>query len=413
MVSINIHFRPSRRGKEYEGRLFVRMISCRRSASFTLPYRLFPWEWDPGKSRVVTEHAPEARRAYLLSVVNNLTHELQLLQELRNEMPREDEQTVHRLLTAFRMRRQDGEISRMVVNLSEDLKAGGKYRTARAYGTVLRRWLRFIQEQGETSREITRSRLRAFEGTLKAEGLSLNTISFYIRNIRAIYNKCLANGWLIEKERDLFRGLFVSVAPSPKRSLSARQMQRIEELGKNPTSLSRQEQEALLLFQFSFYGRGISFVDMAYLKTTDVKEGVIYYKRRKTGTPMQVKISPEMKKILDYFRKNNENIPYLFPLINPQSNSHYHSYCRALQRQNERLNRIAKKTGMPGKLTTHIARHTWATIAKRENIPIAVISESLGHTSLKTTAIYLDSFESRVINEAARKVVKAVLKSAG
>jgi len=180
----------------------------------------------------------------------------------------------------------------------------------------------------------------------------------------------------------------------------------------NDSTTPQEEKDALRLFIFAFHARGMSFVDLAYLKKNDIdlRAGTLSYFRRKTGQFIEMTINQPLHRLITYFMETNINSPFLFPIIRNHSRRIYEQYCTGLRLQNERLKQVAARARLNKQLSTHQARHAWATIAKNENIPIWVISEGLGHTSVSTTYIYLDSFGASVLDQAHRKVSQAVSK---
>jgi integrase len=151
----------------------------------------------------------------------------------------------------------------------------------------------------------------------------------------------------------------------------------------------------------------MSFVDLVFLKKTDINtdNNHIEYTRCKTKQAMNAYITAPMQQTMDYFATvTPEDSPYVFPFIDPQKGNEYKQYQTALSLQNRHLKTLQMMAGILKSITTHVARHTWATLAKWENIPIALISECLGHRDVKTTEIYLASFD----NPAKKKVSEQI-----
>lgn len=242
----------------------------------------------------------------------------------------------------------------------------------------------------------------------------MNTVSFYMRNLRAIYNKGVRLGKINRVEEDLFYRVYTGVYATPKRSAREEDIAKVVKwLEKEENKESSQKGSPLVFssyyFLFCFYARGMSYVDMAYLKKTDIREDRICYRRRKTGQLLEIKLTPEMKRILSFFRVFVKDSMYLFPIVCREGEERL-QYESGLRLQNRRLNQLSARIGLTMSLTTHVARHTWATIAKKERISISVISESLGHRSEKTTAIYLASFDRHILDRANRKVAHSIKK---
>lgn len=185
----------------------------------------------------------------------------------------------------------------------------------------------------------------------------------------------------------------------------------LEYIFSNKTSDHKQQQEldqARDLFLFSFHTRGMSFVDIAQLKKTDIKNGILSYCRRKTGQQLEIRVSPALRQIINKYNKLTENSSYVFPILSDQGKDQYRQYLSALNKQNRNLKIIQELSGVSKTISSHVARHTWATIAKEENLPIWTISESLGHSSVKTTYIYLASINRTKLDEANEIVARAV-----
>ena len=166
-----------------------------------------------------------------------------------------------------------------------------------------------------------------------------------------------------------------------------------------PLSLARD------LFLFSFYTRGMAFVDMAYLRRGHIRDGRIRYVRRKTGQEIVIRVEPEMQRIIG--RYTNEDHSYVFPILksaNPEKM--YAEYRIALSYYNRLLKRLCTPAGVPQRLSFYTARHSWATAARNHQVPVSVISAGMGHTTERTTQIYLPLLENSVIENANRGILE-------
>ena len=159
---------------------------------------------------------------------------------------------------------------------------------------------------------------------------------------------------------------------------------------------------------FSFFARGMSSIDMAYLKKANVRSGKISYCRKKTGGNITITLSSELRTIIKYFSRRTSGSPYVFPIIDDGNGNQRLQYENYLRRQNLLLKELAQISGVQKPLSTHWARHSWATIARKSGAPTAHISEGLGHRDEKTTRIYLDSFGPAAIDEVSRMVRRAI-----
>jgi len=209
--------------------------------------------------------------------------------------------------------------------------------------------------------------------------------------------------------------VYTGIQPTRKKAIEAKDIRQLERWVKKEELRKKVFPEPLVssvyYFLFCFYARGMSYVDMAYLKKSDIRNGVLRYRRKKTGQYLEIRIIRELQEIIDFFSSRVVDSPYLFPIIHRKNKSGRLQYESGLRLQNKRLKEISREAGLDYPLSTHVARHTWATIAKKEHIPLSVISEGLGHTSPKTTAIYLASFDNNTLDQANVKVIKAIKRA--
>ena len=162
------------------------------------------------------------------------------------------------------------------------------------------------------------------------------------------------------------------------------------------------------IFMFSFYMRGMPFVDIAYLRKTDLRNGMWTYCRRKTNQCLMVEWEMAQQKILDHYAHQTENGSFLLPIIKKEDGTEYKQYQRMQININRALKKIGEMAELKMPLTTYVARHTWASVARDMNIPIAIISEGMGHNSIKTTQVYLNSIDISRVNEANKRIIKRI-----
>jgi integrase len=236
-----------------------------------------------------------------------------------------------------------------------------------------------------------------YEAYLKARGVSMNTISFYMRNLRAVYNRA------VEKELTPqiypFRHVYTGVEKTVKRAVPIKTIKALKE---QDLSLKPILDYARDMFLFSFYTRGMSFIDMSYLKKKDLKNGFLTYRRKKTGQLLTIKWEKCMEEIIDKYPKN-ETI-YLLPIITKPGKERK-QYNNALHLVNYHLKELSTILKLQRPLTMYVARHSWASAAKFKNIPLSVISEGMGHDSEATTRIYLASLETSVVDKANKMIL--------
>ena len=290
------------------------------------------------------------------------------------------------------------------------------------YGCAGRSLARFLATQGKRDvpfKKLTRLTMADYEAWLQTRGLCKNTTSCYLRALQAVYNKAVRQG--LTEDRHPFLGTYRGVARTVKRAVGHEDIRRLQTLdvrmalvdsglkpcGRRFDKLEKQLEFARDIFLFCFCCRGMTFVDFAYLRKADISGGVISYVRRKTHLRMTVRVEPVMQQIID---RHPSTTVYQFPLLTVTDDAErlYQQYHRTLGWYNTRLAMLGKMLGGIT-LTLYVCRHSWATVAYQQHLPLSVISQSMGHDSEKTTEIYLKSLESSVIDAANRYLIEQVL----
>lgn len=278
-------------------------------------------------------------------------------------------------------------------------REAGKDSTADLYRVVRNRLYRFWKGASLQWTDITAAMVDDFGSSLRAEGLAVNTVNSYLSSFRALCHTALREG-LPGPACDPFAGLHLKREETAKRALKIAEVNKVMQADyPGEPSLC----EALDLFIFSYLACGIPFVDLAYLTKKNIVGGEIVYYRHKTGALIRVGITPAMRLLLRKYGQKGS--PYLFPVLSAGKDGH-EAYKTALRKYNSLLVIIGERLHLSVKLTSYVARHSWATEALRQNIPVAVISQAMGHTSEKTTRIYLAQLDQSVLNKANAKITK-------
>lgn len=283
---------------------------------------------------------------------------------------------------------------------ADELRLTGRERTAEKYDTVINSFRRFLSGCRDIRIGLVDSALMvAYESYLKDSGICLNSISFYMRGLRAIYNRAVDKGAV--EQHHPFRHVYTGISKTVKRAVPVEVIRKIKDMD---LSADLQADFARDVFMFSFYTRGMSFVDMAFLKKNDLRNGILSYCRQKTGQRLFVRWENPMQEIVDKY--DTSSVPYLLPIIRDNYKDARRQYISAEHLVNSKLKRIGRSLDLEQPLTTYVARHCWASIARSRNIPIATISEALGHDSEKTTRIYLASLDTSLVDNANRLVLE-------
>jgi integrase len=416
MSTLTFYLRASSLGSDTPGRLYLRVVHRRKSKSISTPYKLYPGEWDSRLQEVtINRNNPrsgvlEEAREYIFRMREQFNP---VVDEFSTRAFYTAEEILHELCPS---RRSKDSLAEYAHRMNRVLASSGHERTARAYLSAVNKLLAFVRVEDIRFKDITPSLIQAFEESLKKNGKSLNTISFYMRNLRALCYKAQDEGLVLYRINP-FKGVFTGFHKTAKRALDTGQMGRLQNLPYNryleQGRESRDEAEQKLYtawryFIFCFHARGMCFVDMAYLRKDNIRGNIIRYYRKKTGGLIEVKITPVIQSILDSFAGDVTDSPYLFPVITIVGKKERLQYETGLRQQNLRLKELARKAGITSVLTTHVSRHSWASIAKGENLPLWVISEGLGHHSEKTTYTYLASLERSRLDIANELICAAI-----
>ena len=404
MATVKVKFRASSVEMK-EGSLYYQVIHNRLVRQVHTGYRLFPSEWDAGISEVVVASGTEeGRRNYLLSMKTAIADDLSRLRSVIARLERSDTgYTADKVVEVFSSPADCGGFLSFARQLIQELKKIGKRRTAETYTTALNSFLRFRGERDLLFEEVDSNLMVEYETFLKGINVCPNSSSFYMRNLRAVYNRAVEKELVIQ--RFPFRHVYTGVERTTKRAVPLRAIKQLMTLDLSLHPAKRFARDMLLL---SFYTRGMSMIDMVFLKKKDLNNGILSYRRKKTGQQLFVKWEPCMQEIVD--RYNIPGSPYLLPIIARPGMDERKQYINASHRINRYLKAIGKELGLSVPLTHYVARHSWASAARSKNIPISVISEGMGHDSENTTRIYLASLDTTTIDKANRLILNSLCR---
>lgn len=288
------------------------------------------------------------------------------------------------------------------------MRLNGQERTVEAYESAVRNLTDYVGKELDFE-QLTPECLKDYEQFLTREGKGLNTVSFYMRMLRAIYNRAHKAGIIDGYRENLFADVFTGQQQTVKRAAAPRVIQQLMK----GTLRKRGQIFARDMFLLSFYLRGIPFVDLSYLRKSNLKGNELRYFRRKTGQLMVVDVEPCALDIIEKYLHLTGDSDRLLPIITRKDKPERQQYISALRLQNKRLKEIEKVLHLDVHLTSYVARHSWASIAKNVGVPLFVISEGLGHSSEHTTYIYMTSFEKTVMDSANQKVIASVYEIKG
>ena len=281
------------------------------------------------------------------------------------------------------------------------LKDAGREQTAAHYLQTLSRLMSFRNGKDLRFNAINPLFTLSYETWMRNQHMCRNTTSFYMRILRSVYNKAVTEG--ITANRHPFYNVYTGVDKTTKRALTRSDMARIKQTNLRHSPCIEFARDMFIL---SFYLRGISPIDLSYLRKTDICQGYIYYSRSKTGQQMQIRIVPDIQRILDKY--SDTHTQYLLPLIKREDGTEQKQYRNSTQAINRNLKKLAERLQLSSPLTLYVARHSWASIAQSFNVPINVISGAMGHDSETTTQIYLASIQTSKIDEANSLIIDSI-----
>ena len=296
--------------------------------------------------------------------------------------------------------------------VADGLQMGGNFGTAHVYRSSLNAVIAYCGGEDFTFNEITPEWLKGFEIHLRKRKCSWNTVSTYMRILRAVYNRAVDNNEAEYIPR-LFRYVYTGTRAEHQRALETGDVEKIFAglillSGVNPAM-----QRARHFFILMFLMRGMPFVDLAYLRKSDLHGNVITYRRRKTGRPLSVTLTNEAMRIVRMYMNQDVHSPYLFSFLrSPEGTMEaYREDQLALRSFNRQLLILGEFLGIPNRLSSYTARHTWATTAYYCEVHPGIISQAMGHSSITVTETYLKPFQNKKIDEANKLIIDFIKRS--
>lgn len=322
------------------------------------------------------------------------------------------------------------KILEMLSDVIKELRQNGQWGTAHIYQSTHNSFSLYIKGIDIPFTDLTPALLKDYETYLRQRQCSWNTVATYMKVLKAVYNRAVDQGRAQFVPR-LFRHVRTSPCTERKKALEAGTMKKIlydttssgmaadtgmlcqathPSGGHGAQRMPPGLQQSRMFFSLMFLLRGIPFVDLAYLRKTDIKENILSYRRRKTGRQLTVSLTPETHKLIRLLSNTDNASPYLFPFLSSPEGTEaaYHEYQLALRHFNRQLKKLGECKGEFARLSTYSARHTWATLAYHCEIHPGIISEAMGHSSIAVTEVYLKPFQNSRIDYANRQVISFV-----
>lgn len=400
MCTIKVKFRNSSIANR-EGVIYYQIIHERKPRQLTTSYRLYPAEWDSNRATVAAACAAE-RSPLLASIRQSIACDVERLGRIARRLDSAGiPYSTDDVIAEYRRIAAEYSLFAFMQGIICRLRANGKTRTSETYTAALNSFRHFRSNEDIMLDCINADIMEAYQAWLAGHGNVPNTISFYTRILRAVYNRAVEHG--VMDNRRPFRRVYTGVDKTVKRALPLSKIRAIRLLdlaGRPALDYARD------MFILSFMLRGMSFVDMAFLRKTDLANGYVAYRRRKTGQMLTIKWTADMQRILDKYPGNPTG--YLLPIIRREVTNEHCAYRNAAYSINRNLKTIARMAGIAMPVSLYVARHSWASAAKCKGIPISVISEGMGHDSEATTQIYLASLDASAIDRANSLILNSL-----
>lgn len=285
--------------------------------------------------------------------------------------------------------------------ITELIKAN-RIGTARSYKGVISVLKTYCNDRDLLFHQITYSFLNKFETYHRSNGNGSNGLAVYLRTIRAIYNKAIKEGF-VDKELYPFNDYKIKTTPTEKRALEWDLLKEIIALNLPPNHPCF---NARNYFLASYMMYGMNFTDMAFLRKTDIANGRITYRRKKTSKLYDIKISESLNTILTHFIHQVPDSKFIFPILKREASTEQEKDIQWSRKgYNKKLKDLAKLCGIQKNLTSYVSRHSFATQAMLQDVPLNAISTMLGHSSLKTTETYLKSLPSNILDDYNTRIL--------
>ena len=397
MASLKVMLDKQKINQEGECPVMIKVLHNRGRRLINLFKKVKIDDWDIKKARLNEKHGTLEQRQKHIKVNFYIESEMMKLKKIIMDFDMSRTiYTIDDIVSNYYNKSSVVPIFDYINDIVRSLEKIGKNGNSNVYRETMGRLKKYSNREDLTFGEVDYSFLKNFESHLQERGCKINTISFYLRTIRSIFNRAIKDG-VVGEEYYPFKKITIRKEKTVKRAIYKDEIAAIKNL-----DLSSRPQVALArdLFLFSFYMRGMSFKDIAFLKVANIMGDRIYYSRQKTSQKLNIKLTDKAMDIILKYNDLSNKGTFLFPIIRYPGRNEFNQYKNGYRKTNRRLKMLGDILNFRIPLTTYVARHSWASIAKRSGIPTSVISEGLGHDSEKTTQIYLDSFENNVLDAA-------------
>lgn len=296
--------------------------------------------------------------------------------------------------------------------IAKKKKVDGQFYTASNYVSCINKLILFLGEDAESFSlaDLNRDRVEEYITWLnKKHPDKPQTVDFYFRGLRTLFNTVVKRKEYIDLNlSNPFVGLRIQKKATVKRALPLKMLSKLfdAELG---LSLSDSQRQSLDILLISLYCRGMVFHDMYDLKWSMIDEAwQIEYRRSKTGQAICLAVPKEAQEIMLRYKLPDNS--YVFPFLREKKDKTFLCEKSALRRINRHAIIIGKILHLPFKLTSYVMRHSWATLMLEAGKSVEIISQCMGHTSIRTTQIYLSSISTQKVDREVNDMLNRFIR---
>jgi site-specific recombinase XerD len=360
----------SKKLKDGSHPLMLRITKNRVRKYISVGYSINDSEWNSKTGRL-KGRSPKANE--LNRIIEKI--EIKALNKIKTLEEEKTDFSIDDVVTLIQNKNETYFVFPFWETVIEDLRKTGKHGNMNAYKNTLSAFKKFRNNKDLEFASLDYKIVKAFDSYLLETGLQVNGISFHMRTLRALFNRTVKED-IASKDNYPFYEYKIKREKTIHRALTKEEVKRIRDLEFEDFYMKLAQD----FFMFSFYTRGMSFIDMSYLKVKNLHNDRLQYRRSKTGQMFTIKLIPEAKAIIKKYADLSKKENYLFPIIQHEDKK-FIEYKNAMRLTNKKLKIIGELAECSIPVTTYVARHSWATIAKRGGISTSVISEGLGHAT--------------------------------
>jgi integrase len=366
-------------------------------------------EWNNDRNEVVIpEKTSSKRKKELMALRQKLKKDLRILHKTAEIWEAQGDYSAKELASHLKTLKHGRMFCDYANQNVEKLLADNRHETANILKYATRSFLIFLDNRDVRIDQIDKDLMKNYEQYMFKNKKAKNTVSAYMRSLRTIYNRAIREKIFIPKNPDYkpFSGVFTGNDKTAKRAID---VESISQLAKLEIDKSNKKEKLFRdIFLFCFFTHGMSFIDLINLKKENITGKYIRYRRQKTGQEITIKLENCMRRIIE--RYADKNSKYIFPILRELENADdlhlkWTKTRSALALYNRQLNKLAIKAGIEERLTSYVARHSWATAASREGIPLHIISRGMGHESIRTTQFYIARADYSDVAHANKKIL--------